>query len=345
MSSGELPAPARYFPAASGRYDVTPSLRPLGTDFGHGRLDALAFQLDRRFPEYRARKLGVRVDTPAKYVGQADLDGATAEAVARWMVDRLEVEHPEWFRGERRDGAAALHCRLTGETLRFDAQMRLVETESSGVAPAVPAYADAFDALCSQLQEDVAVVRTEGARDWIAAYHVSMPSQWRPESKRGLPFSEVHAAVPGMEPVNRVAAALVAHMVRRGPFVRFVWGIDTHRSLSRHPDPPPGVSAEEWRGPRLDPRAASPFVLRVERQVTWGLPEVGAAVFLIRLYQIEAEALTMEERGRLRAALLTMSRESRAYKDVARHWDDLLAWLASERSPRNCRDNAGRADL
>ena len=112
----------------------------------------------------------------------------------------------------------------------------------------------------------------------------------------------IHAPVPGMEPVNRVAATMVEMMVRRGPWVRFVWGVDTHRGLNRYPDPPPGVSPDEWRGPDLDPSAASPFVLRVERQVICGLPEVGAAVFLIRPYQIEASELSVEERAQFRAA-------------------------------------------
>jgi hypothetical protein len=247
------------------------------------------------------------------------------------MVERMVAEHPGCFLHEETRTGTRLHCRLTAETLHFDPQMRLI----SGGLPfpypriPVPPYQDAFDALCCQVQEDVAVVSTDGARDWLSAYHVCAPSHWRPETKRGLPFVSIHAPVPGMEPVNRVAATMVEMMVRRGPWVRFVWGVDTHRGLNRHPDPPPGASLEAWRGPDLDPGAASPFVLRAERQVICGLPEVGAAVFFIRPSQIEAAELSTEERAQLHAALLTMSPESRAYKGLTRHWDALLTWLSN----------------
>ena len=38
------PVAARYFPPASGKYEVKPNLMPLGTDFGNGPADTLTFQ-------------------------------------------------------------------------------------------------------------------------------------------------------------------------------------------------------------------------------------------------------------------------------------------------------------
>jgi hypothetical protein len=78
----------------------------------------------------------------------------------------------------------------------------------------------------------------------------------------------------------------------------------------------------------FDTGLPSPFVVRVERQVTWGLPEASAAVFLIRTYLTEASELTAEDRSALRAGVLSMSPEARAYKGIDAYWEALVAWLS-----------------
>jgi len=321
-----LPGPARYFPAQNGRYGVAPSLRPLGTPFGNGEADGRVFQLDIQFPEYRENALRCLRERPGKYSGSRDYPPPVAAAIARFFSERLAEEYPALFSLEQGHGGARFACRLTGETLSFNGKMEL--TDVSGTVPAHPGYRNALDALCSQVQEDAAVVvEAEGGRDHLAAYHVCAPSHWAPEAKSGLGFAAVHAPVPGMETVNRVAGAMVDAMVRRGPFVRFVWGIDTHRGLNRHPEPPPGIPPGDWWSPAFDGTLSSPFVLRVERQVTWGLPEVGAALFLIRLSLTEASELDREQQALLRSALLSMSPESRAYKGITAYAEALLAYL------------------
>jgi dimethylamine monooxygenase subunit A len=52
-----LPQP-RYFPPERGRYVTTPDLKPLGTDYGNGRLDEVAFQFDENTPQFLANKAG-----------------------------------------------------------------------------------------------------------------------------------------------------------------------------------------------------------------------------------------------------------------------------------------------
>jgi heme-dependent oxidative N-demethylase alpha subunit-like protein len=328
-----LEAPARYFPIRNGRYEVAPNLRPLGTDFGHGAADGRVFQIDWDFPRYRENKLRCRAERLSKYVGLQDLKPTVAAASARFVAARLAQEYPSLFAWEADgDGSGRLECRLTRERLAFDPEMCLADVEAE--EPAEPAYADAWDALACQVPEDLALVCTgpEG-RDRLTAFHVCSPSHWSAEEKLGRDFAAVHAPVPGMEPVLRVAGSMVDAMVHRGPFVRFVWSISGDRRLNGHPEPPPGVPLSHWRHPAFDPAMKPPFYLRVERQVTWGLPEVGAAVFVIRLSFTDAREIRAnpEERRQLLSALRSMSPESRRYKGIFEVTEGLVEWLEEAR--------------
>jgi len=337
-----LPHPARYFPIRGGRYDVAPALRPLGTPFGNGAADEQVFQLDDRFPEFRENKLRCREERPGKHVGFWEYEPEVARAFGRFLTDRLTAEHPEHFSVSDDGGRRTLQCRLTEECLVFDEEMRL----RSASGDDLPDYAGSFDALCCQVQEDIAIVSTTltptpqrpntptpqhpNTSNWLSAYHICAPSHWAPEEKVGRDFATIHAPVPGIEAVNRAARTMVDAMVNRGPFVRFVWGIETTPTLNHHPEPPCGISPGEWAQPRFDPQRECPFVLRVERQVTWGLPEAGAAVFTIRLHHVPATEIRANpaERDALRSAIASMSPESRVYKGVAAHADQLIAWLS-----------------
>ena len=228
-----LPPPACYFPIRGGRYDVAPALRPLDTPFGNGEADRQVFQLDDRFSECRSNKRACRSALPGRHRYSGDLEPEAACHAAAFIAQQLAREHPAWFSLAETPGGTRLECRLTGETLYFDRGMRLDRVEGSA---GVLAYADALDALCSQFQEDLAIVRAEPGRgDWLAAYQICAPTHWAPEEKAGKSFAAIHAPVPGIEPIVRVADAMVDAMVNRGPFVRFVWGIDTDPARTATP--------------------------------------------------------------------------------------------------------------
>ncbi|HVC09257.1 MAG TPA: heme-dependent oxidative N-demethylase subunit alpha family protein [Elusimicrobiota bacterium] len=323
----ELPAPARYFPLEKGVYEVAPGLRPLGTSFGNGAADGLVFQIDREYEKFRENKSACRAERLSKYYAESGFRPEVAGHVAKFMADKLVSEHPQWFSwaaGEPR----RLECGLSGETLLFTPDFHLARVEGSSF---FPAYSSAFDALCCQVQEDVAVVSAdESGADHLCALHLCSPGYWAAEEKIGKNFFAIHAPVPGIEKVNAASAAIVRMMIERGPFVRFVWGFTTDRRLNHHPEPPPGIPEGEWRGRDFP---AKPFTLRVERQITWGLPEIRSALFFIRVYYIEGESIRSnpQERALLRSSLSSLSAESRRYKGVEGRLDEILDWLDAPR--------------
>ncbi|MBB6049153.1 heme-dependent oxidative N-demethylase subunit alpha family protein [Armatimonas rosea] len=81
-----LPQP-RYFPPEKGRYVTTPDLKPLGTDYGNGRLDQVAFQFDEHTPQFLANKAG-RVALTDSF---AELEAPVVAALG----ERLATEWPE----------------------------------------------------------------------------------------------------------------------------------------------------------------------------------------------------------------------------------------------------------
>ncbi len=278
-----LPSARLHTPWLKGAYDVAPNLKPLG--------DEKAIELDALWPRIRANK---ELGFPGRVL-RAELDDAVAEAVVRSLANRAADEWPEYF--ALGDG---LECRLTGDV--------------------VPLTAKGLDAIAMNLPCDLAVVRREEGRDWSAYLHVCAPSHWRPEEKIGQPFVATHAPIPHFERVNAAAPKLVEAMVARGPWVRFVWGLETDEELDHHPDRAPGRAF-----------AAKPFVVRVERQVLLPLPEHGASIFLIGVAFVDKATILGDEAlwKPLCAALKGMSPQAREYKGVTEEFDGLMAQFAS----------------
>lgn len=332
--AAQLPAPARYYPLEKGVYEVAPGLRTLGTPFGNGELDGKVFQLDREFAHYRKNKLECRAERLGKYFATHDLKPEVETAATRFLLRQLLKEYPALFEFQpspKTPEAGTLQCRLTGEKLELDFELRLVGMESTGSLPNPP-YVSALDALCSQIQEDIAVLSTAEGRDWLSALHLCSPSHWAAEDKIGKDFIQVHLPVAGIDKINRAAQSFVDAMIRKGPYVRFVWGFGTDRQLNHHPTPPPGITHDVWRGRSFNrANTSSPFTLRVERQVTFGLPEVNAAMFMIRVYFIDGSLIKADPRERelLRTTLLSMNAESLAYKGLTASLPEILAWLDS----------------
>jgi dimethylamine monooxygenase subunit A len=304
---------ARYVPWSRGVYDVSPSLRPFGTEFGNGEWDQRLFQLDADAPRLiEAKRLALR-ERRGKYVRAFRLGSEVERAVAGLIAARLATEYPDEFsRGSGGDDP----------TLRRGDVEWTLAARGDGAS---------LDLLARLVPEDLAVVRTEEGRDWNAYLHVCAPARWAAEDKIGRSFFDTHVPVPGFDRANAAAAGLVRSMVERGPWVRFVWTPETDDRPNHHPEPPPGEDPELWSGRRFED--GGPWWVRVERQSLWPLPQAAAALFVIRTHWVGADTLTEDERRSLGAALRSMSTASRAYKglgDPAR-FDALLRRIDLER--------------
>lgn len=317
------PAVARYFPPSSGKYEVKPGLVPLGTDFGNGAADALTFQFDASFRDYRKVKERARAERLEKYYQTRGFAPEILGTVCRFVARRLAEEHAGLFALEEGGRETTLRCALTGETLQFDPEMRRVAG-----ADANPPYADPFDALAAQVQEDLAVVRRVDGKDWACAIHLCCPYRWTAEEKIGLDFVTMHLPVPGMETFRK--PGMVTNMIKWGPFTRFVWELCTDDRLNHHREPPPGVDPEAWQEQSFDPRHRRLF-LRVEREVLHGFPEQETALLAVRISFRDGEEIRQDAalREPLCATIESMSPEALRYKGLAESRDAILAWLRS----------------
>jgi hypothetical protein len=316
---------AQYFPLSKGVYEVTPGLMAFGTDLGNGAADRQLFQVDDHYAPYRRAKLEARAEALDKYYATHQYPPAVAGAVAAFVARRLAAEHPETFVLRQDDAGFTLQCTPSREVLRFDRNWAL--TQARPRIERGPDYASALDALVCQVQEDLAVICRRGdSENWLAALHLCFPNHWAAAEKIGKDFAAVHAPVPGIERLTQRSQALVDAMIDRGPYVRFVWGLSTDTRLNHHPQAPGELP--QWHGRRFDPQDPHLF-LRVERQVTWGLPECDAALFAIRTYFADAAEVRRDpwRRDKLCSALRSMSAAAQEYKGIAANREAALHWL------------------
>ncbi|HVK60957.1 MAG TPA: heme-dependent oxidative N-demethylase subunit alpha family protein [Bdellovibrionales bacterium] len=320
--------PAVYFPIERGLYEIGPGFKPFGFDFGNGDADGKVFQIDREFARFRQEKEDARAENLSKYFGVERLSPEALKAAVDFILDKATSEYPDLFELRTIDESKVLHCRLTGETLRFSKAGELIDVKRQ--KSSVP-YRHAFDALVSQFQEDAAIISVDDNENWMSAMHISGPSHWDPREKLGRDFIAVHKPIPGFDKVARAHQQIVDAMVNKGPFVRFVWSFVTDTRINHHPEPAPGIDPALWKGRSFQERddGQAPFHLRVERQLTFGMPEVKSSLFLIRLSFIDGNELKANPlwRTQLVSALKSMTPESRVYKGVAGCFDQLVSWL------------------
>lgn len=327
----ELADPPRYVPFITGRYQVTPGLQPLGMDSGNGPTDGRIFQIDRTWQHYTAEKHRSRGERIDKYVCERELSKPAHAGFVELMLKRLPLEHPALFTSKRNAGGdALLDCRLSGETLHFDRERRLVRTLRKKTSQTERReYISAIDALCCQIQEDIGITELFAPRgDRLTALHVCLPNHWAPEEKVGRGFSQIHAPVAGFEQISRGAARMLSALGNRGPYVRFAWGIASDTRLNQHPEPSPDIAISEQASGRAFAADGGRYWVRIERQVTVPLPAAQAFLFTIRTYFLSFEALSNHERRRLSSALRSMSREAQRYKGLDGHIEALVASLA-----------------
>ncbi len=318
---------ACYFPLMSGRYEVKPGMMAFGSCLGNTQADQQVFQIDDNFAHYRQAKLLARGERLSKYYQTCNYSQAVADAIARLIINRLTQEHSKHFHCQKSiDNTLKFHSQLTKETLYLDAELQLQQVEGSSV---VPAYASTLDALAAQVQEDLTIIcRSADGSNWLSAVHLCYPNHWSAEEKIGKDFATIHAPVAGMEKINRRGDAIANTMITHKPMVRFAWGLSTDTRLNHHPEPPPGISVNQWQGRSFDSQHPQLY-LRIERQVIWGVPEYEAALFTIRTYFRDCGVVKKDSvlRSKLYAAIQSMTPESLVYKGLVESKTSILEWL------------------
>jgi dimethylamine monooxygenase subunit A len=294
----------KYLPFLDGKYSTAPALTAMAKT--ESAKDQFVFQLDDQYQDYVENKHACRREDISKYYVEKELRKETLATINQTIVRQLVAEYPDIFILETSQNAYFLHNTRTGGGLQWN---------EDWIDIVHPAYTSLFDALCSQVQEDVAICQLDGERDWLAAIHLSAPNHWAPAEKIGRPFSAVHAIVPGMEKLNQQYFKMLVTAVQKGPFFRFAWGIATDTRLNHHPLPPPGVDPVDWQGRRVE-ADTSKIYLRVERQTITGVPACNAFLFTIRTYFYDIDELAPEEKTALFRAVEGMSPQSLEYKGL-----------------------------
>jgi hypothetical protein len=263
-----------FLPFMSGVYTTAPGLTPTS----RGADTTKILDIDENYFTYLKNKDECRKEDITKYHCLFEFEDQTRQAVVDMLVNLMTSEYPDVFEH-------------SGNTLK---------NAKTGKSVALT-----FDMLCSQLQEDVAVVQMRGEKDWLTAIHLCSPNHWDPRTKIGRPFNEIHTPVPHIERTVKNYQVMLKMIIDKEPFTRFAWGIATDTRLNHHPEAPPGRNA-----------SATEFYVRTERQNLIGLKSVNAFIFTIRTYFYNVADLNSEEKKALGAAINSMSKESLDYKGM-----------------------------
>ena len=295
--------PKKYLPFLNGRYTTAPGLRQMQR--GNTPEDQLIFQIDNEYDLHIQNKQRCRKENIRKYYCEQDMKPETIIAVNRFIVNQLIKEHPDVFQLKAVNNFD-LKNHKTGASVSWNKYWILNDFSS---------YTSLFDALCCQVQEDLAIWQLNDKQDWLAAIHLCAPNHWAAADKIGKPFHLVHQPVPEMERTMRNYRKLLESMITQSPVTRFGWGISTDKRLNHHPEAPCDKQAKIWQGRRADKKQPQ-FFIRVERQNFVGFPDVNAFLFTIRTYFYNVKAFDCNEKEALKLAVLSMSDATLRYKGL-----------------------------
>ncbi len=303
----------KYLPFLKGKYTVTAGLKSLDKAEG---IDSHVFQIDESYSKYISNKMECRSEGIEKYYLEHELDDETRLVIDEFIITKLTEEYPEYFKLDKSN--LKFYAALTNETLNLDDAFNLRKN---------PKYQSLFDALGSQVQEDIAIFKFTEKSDWLAAVHLCAPNHWAAGEKIGKNYDFIHESVPGMEKMRRHYYPLLKSVLDKGPFYRFAWGISTDNRLNHHPVAPRGIDKKIWAGRKFDLSSPELFI-RVERQTLTGFPDNNALLFTIRTYFYDVHDFSRSEKEALISAINSMTTESLQYKGITHSKRDIVEYLS-----------------
>ena len=302
----------------------------------NGHLEQNHFVLDNRFDAFLDERLAALDRAPDSY---RCLDESEPEALAEIYLRLFRVlagEYPEFV---TLDGQS-LDLRHLGLTADLTDPLHITVTPNAS-APAgglrVAAWVNAqsgvtrlADLLALAVQEDIVIMRLRPDGSHLAeALHVLLPSAWNPLEKLRLGFDAIHEPVAESQRLIASAGKVMKAMTTKGPYVRFGLSLTTRPHLDCHPDWP-----KPWDDAWLtDPdQLARNVTVRIERQTTRPFPDLGRALFTVRIYTSSLDRLASERPDlipRLATVIRTAHPAILAYKDIAHYTEAVAAWCES----------------
>lgn len=296
-----------YYPYSKGKYDVSPNFHKLELNNISENPDNYVFHIDNNYSDYLENKRNCRIDNISKYYQEHKFSQEISNKVNNFIINQLCNEYPLFFVLNN----GCLECRLTNEKILFDNNFQLIGNEK---------YKSLFDALVSQVQEDIVICNIFDNVDFLSSIHLCSPSYWSAEEKIGKNFAETHIPVAGMEKIRAIYKPILQSIITKGPFYRFAWEINADQTLNHHPDKLPLEK-------KFNPEKPELFV-RVERQCVIGL-ESDTILFTIKTYYKNVNELAKTQLNSLNRALQSMSPETLQYKRIENQINDICLWLST----------------
>ncbi len=186
---------------------------------------------------------------------------------------------------------------------------------------------DEIDWIVSQIPEDFSIWKMEDNREWLALIHLSSPNHWDARKKNGKSFFESHEPIPHIDAISKAAPKMFKQIQKRGAVERFAWGVATDDRLNHHPEAPPGISDEEWKGRSFD-LADPKLFIRMERQTLFPITEklIG---FTIKTSFCDVSTLPSEDLILIAQCIEGMDEAILKYKGLIRDRDPILNWIYS----------------
>jgi hypothetical protein len=183
------------------------------------------------------------------------------------------------------------------------------------------------DALALACQEDIVIMRLlPDGRHRAESLHVLLPSAWNPREKYQQSFGTIHEPVAESSRLVASAGNVMKAIVTKGPYIRFGLSLTTLPTLDNHPDLAKPWDPSWLASPDL---LASKVAVRMERQTTYPMPDLGRALFTVRIYSTPLVDLAESRPDlvrRLAAILRSASPAILAYKGIAEYALPVAEW-------------------
>ena len=332
-----LPVPKPPFMVRD-RFRVSADLFPLGAVY-NGQFESAHFVADNQWDDAITEKLGVLL-SHGERASCLQTDDPAGLAEALWSVYGLLANDEPTLAQIREDGVSLprLGLRLFTDSPETRIEPAILREDLTPLGVRVATWLESrsgvirlADALALSCQEDIVIMRgsADGA-DVAELIQVCFPSGWDPVEKIATGFFAIHEPIADNSRLLGSSSNVMKALLTKGPYIRFSWGVTLSNLRDAHPDVVrPNLTPDEWEDPEL---VASRTYLRMERQTTYPMPDLGRGLFSIRIY-VDPLIGRMEQRPDLRPRLAhiieSTAPEVRAYKGVTKLATPLLSWLNS----------------